>query len=137
VKRPKSSHAAESPRCERRTVWLTSDNWRRIRAHAAAQGIPPATALHRIVLAGIQAIEENRHGPLVEIEEALERVRRLLHRIGPAIVGLPHLLAYWATRDAEGVTADGLVAEFTANAQTVWRDALATRSAVAGRQDGQ
>jgi hypothetical protein len=117
-------------------VWLSRTDWRRVRAFAAAQGIAPATALQQLVVAGLATREESRHGPFVEIEESLGRIRRLLDRLGPAILGLPHLLAYWATREVEDVTADDLLAEFTANAEALWRDALAGRVVATGRRDG-
>lgn len=136
MKRPVNNGTAAIPRTERQTVWLTKTDWRRVRAFAAAQDIAPATALQRLVVTGLDATEERRHGPFNEIEESLGRIRRLLDRLGPAIVGLPHLLAYWATREVEDVTADDLLAEFAANAEALWRDALATRVAEPNRQEG-
>lgn len=108
-------------------VRLTATDWRRVRAFSAAKAIAPATALRHLIVAGLGATDESRHGPFLEIEESLARIRRLLDRIGPPILGLPHLLAYWATRDVDDTTEDTLLAEFAANAEALWRDAVASR----------
>ena len=112
-------------------VRLKSTDWQRVRAVAALKGVAPATALRELVLASLSAADENRQGPFVEIEESLLSVRALLNVLGPVVVGMPHLLAYWATREAQDITPDDLVAEFAANAEELWKDSVAKRGASA------
>lgn len=109
------------------TVRLDVAAWRRVRACAASENIAPATALRQLVIASLNAKSENSRGPLLEVEASLRRIGLLLDRIGPAIVGLPHLLAFWATRESEDVSQDELLAEIATNAKAVWRDEVAAR----------
>lgn len=105
--------------------------WRRISAFAAGHAVPPSQALRRLVLLALDESEGLRPGDTAPLEEGIERLQRLLQRVGPVVVALPHLLAYWATRDMDDETSpDELAAEFHANAAQLWLEALEDRGAL-------
>ena len=119
---------ARTARRHPRAARLDEREWRRVCAFAAGHSVAPAEGLRRLVLLGLQTSEGVRRSVGAEIEECVGRLLGLLERVGPAMVGLPHLLAYWATRD-EGDDADAaeLMAEFNHNATVLWTEALRNR----------
>ena len=119
---------SRTPRRHPRAARLNEREWRRVCAFAAGQSVAPAEGLRRLVLVGLQASEGVRRSVGAEIEECVGRLLGLMERVGPAMVGLPHLLAYWATRDeGQDAGAAQLIAEFEHNAAVLWGEALRSR----------
>lgn len=109
--------------------------WRRVEAYADERCVTVSEALRRLLSLGLDVADGRDRPAIEELQERLDRILRLVHRIGPPLVGLPHLLAYWATREESGVTADQVVEEFETNAELVWREMLARRRGDAGPDD--
>lgn len=94
---------------------------RTLEDYAAGQHLSLSEAARRLFDLVLAATADPDGDSTSRLEPALARVEQMIDTLGPAAVGLPRLLAYWATRSGSlTVSEDELIEEFWWEAERLW-----------------
>jgi hypothetical protein len=99
-----------------------------LRAYAISHGLSVSAAACSAVEVGLASLQQSDEPTRTEIDALAARIEQaetMLHLMGPPLVALPSLIAYWAVKsEALCVSEQELLDEVSYQGETLWQSEL-------------